>query len=68
MLQVLHERSKEETAARNCYKQQCCLVYGGLNTPDTSECTLLKLAGLGEKQFPVFAYGSSQELQADFVY
>ena len=30
MLQVLHERSKEETAACNCYKQQCCLVYGRL--------------------------------------
>ena len=32
MLQVLHERSKEETAARNCYKKQCCLAYGGLKT------------------------------------
>ena len=32
MLQVLHERSKEETAAHNCYKEQCCLVYGGLKT------------------------------------
>ena len=30
MSQVLHhEISKEETATYNCYKQQCCLVYGG---------------------------------------
>ena len=31
--------------------------------PDTSERTALKLAGLGEKRFPVFAYATSTELQ-----
>ena len=31
--------------------------------PDSTEHVELKLAGLGEKQFPVFAYATSPELQ-----
>ena len=35
--------------------------------PDANERTMLKLAGLGEKRFSVFAYGSSAELQDDLI-
>ena len=31
--------------------------------PDSTERVALKLAGLGEKRFPVFAYATSPELQ-----
>lgn len=33
--------------------------------PDANERTALKLAGLGEKKFSVFVYGTSSELQDD---
>ena len=35
--------------------------------PDTSERTVLKLAGLGEKKFAVFAYATAVELQDELV-
>ena len=37
------------------------------STPDANERTLLKLAGLGEKRFSVFAYGTSLELQDELI-
>ena len=35
--------------------------------PDTNEHTMLKLAGLGEKMFSVFAYDTSRELQDELI-
>lgn len=37
------------------------------SNPDANKHTSLKLAGLGEKQFSVFAYGTSSELQDELI-
>lgn len=45
----------------------CLSKVDHYHIPDSSERVALKLAGLGEKRFSVFAYGSSQEVQDELV-